>query len=409
MNLDVPTLIAMLVLGHLVLVVELWFVRHLTKAEPALRDWTLGVAATLLGLSVMTLRPLLPALPAVWLGSAALLLGFWMYTRAVYRFIGEQVEPRWMAYVFGITLVMLILVIQQPGAVRVAFNSVVSVAMLTPAALLIWRHRERAGPALRIVGWTLGLTALAIAARAVDATVHPQIYDGTVPTHAFNVLLFVVAFLNMLGAGFGFVLACFDRAERRMRELATYDALTGCVNRAGADALLANALARGRRDATPVAYVVLDIDHFKRINDEHGHHSGDEALRQFSHAVRGRLRAADSFSRIGGEEFALLLPATDAAGALRCAEAARIAVESLMLHSVTGVAFTLTVSAGVTVVAPGDHVEPEQVYQDADAALYAAKRGGRNRVQFATGTAGEGASGMSGTSVVTGAAGPATT
>jgi diguanylate cyclase (GGDEF)-like protein len=200
-------------------------------------------------------------------------------------------------------------------------------------------------------------------------------------------LTFLMAFVALLGAGWGFVLAGFERTSAQLEVLATHDGLTGCLNRHSADALLEHALARGQRDGAPVALVLIDLDHFKRINDEHGHHMGDEALRCFAETVRSRLRSSDVFGRWGGEEFGLVLPATDGPGALRLSEAVRAGVEALDLRAADGSAVPLRLSAGVAVAASDSSLSADGLYAMADRALYQAKAGGRNRVVSAVGAA----------------------
>ncbi|HJV96058.1 MAG TPA: GGDEF domain-containing protein, partial [Albitalea sp.] len=124
----------------------------------------------------------------------------------------------------------------------------------------------------------------------------------------------------------------------------------------------------------------LDIDHFKRINDEHGHRTGDDVLRAFAAAVRARLRTSDVFGRIGGEEFGVVLPAADAAGATRLAEEVRAAVAALQLHSRRGALVSVTASVGVCTVCGDPSLTEDEFFARADRALYAVKRSGRDGV-----------------------------
>ncbi len=125
-----------------------------------------------------------------------------------------------------------------------------------------------------------------------------------------------------------------------------------------------------------MAFCLLDIDHFKLVNDSHGHQMGDTALRCFAQAVRARLRGSDVFGRMGGEEFGLVLPATDAAGAARLAEGVRAAVEAMELSDAQGRRIALTVSAGVVVAASDSGLSATRLYMLADGALYRARTSG---------------------------------
>jgi diguanylate cyclase len=163
-------------------------------------------------------------------------------------------------------------------------------------------------------------------------------------------------------------------AERR----AVSDALTGLPNRRAADETFRRLAAQAGRALSPLGVVLLDLDRFKQLNDQHGHAHGDRALAMVGRVVTDTLRASDFAARFGGEEFLLLLPDTDRRGAIEVAEKVRVAIEQIELPR----AGALTGSLGVACL-PEDAVEPDQLLRRADRALYAAKAGGRNRVEAA--------------------------
>jgi diguanylate cyclase (GGDEF)-like protein len=162
----------------------------------------------------------------------------------------------------------------------------------------------------------------------------------------------------------------------RLGELATQDSLTGALNRGAFEQRLEAELARTERMAAPCALVVLDVDHFKRLNDTHGHAAGDVALRALAQAVARVKRRSDIFGRIGGEEFALVLPDTGLAGATTFAEKLREALSETMGD--------VTVSFGVTDARTAGRTVRGMLHS-ADVALYDAKRNGRDRVVTAHG------------------------
>ena len=173
--------------------------------------------------------------------------------------------------------------------------------------------------------------------------------------------------------------------ERRLAELAATDPLTGLPNRRSFLACLDAALDDARREpARGSALLMIDIDHFKHVNDTHGHPVGDEVLQHAARLIRGGLRQHDRAGRLGGEEFAVLLDDVDADTALTLAERLRRSVEAAPAATAAG-AVSLTISLGLALVSGGD---PARVLGDADAALYRAKRGGRNRVCVAVRTPG---------------------
>lgn len=172
------------------------------------------------------------------------------------------------------------------------------------------------------------------------------------------------------------------RLEAELRELASTDALTGLPNRRQFMLQLEGEVERVRRGSTREASVLmLDLDHFKRVNDQHGHAVGDSLLRHFALLLREELRATDTAGRMGGEEFAVILPGSNLAAAQTFAQRLcdRLAAEPL---AVGPTRVEATVSIGIAAIAASD-ATPDAVLLRADEALYRAKTEGRNRVQLA--------------------------
>ncbi|MBP0494468.1 sensor domain-containing diguanylate cyclase [Pararoseomonas indoligenes] len=186
----------------------------------------------------------------------------------------------------------------------------------------------------------------------------------------------------------GFVAVSRDVTERRlmqerMAELAATDGLTGLANRRRFDEALATEWRRAAREGTWLALLLLDVDRFKMFNDRYGHLAGDDALRAVARALEATIRRpADLAARYGGEEFAVILPVTDAAGAREVAEQARSAIARAGIAHEANESGMLTASIGVAAAQPDSATQPEPsiLVAAADAALYEAKRTGRNRV-----------------------------
>ncbi len=195
--------------------------------------------------------------------------------------------------------------------------------------------------------------------------------------------------------------AQLQAANAELEALARRDGLTGLPNRRSADEQLAQALAQQCRSGRPLSVAVIDIDHFKAVNDGHGHAAGDAVLRAVAQALAGQVRQSDLVARLGGEEFLLLMPDTELAGARTLCEKLRAAVAALRLPlpaAAETASLTVTVSIGVA-AASAAHTAGRQgpsrgadaLVAAADRALYAAKQGGRNRVVVAAeAAAGEG-------------------
>lgn len=173
-----------------------------------------------------------------------------------------------------------------------------------------------------------------------------------------------------------------DAEERELvtlAELARKDALTGLPNRRAFEEALAREIARVRRIGGSLSALVMDVDHFKRVNDDHGHAGGDAVLAQVAARTRAALRAEDFLARVGGEELAVLLPGTTLRGALDAGERVRTAIERAPFAPRPDVSIALTASLGCAAAA-GDEADGADLVARADARLYEAKRAGRNRV-----------------------------
>ncbi len=168
-----------------------------------------------------------------------------------------------------------------------------------------------------------------------------------------------------------------------LETLSVTDVLTGLANRRRLMTRLEEEVARARRYKTPLSVVMIDIDHFKRVNDEHGHAMGDEVLRNIGGMLKAGVRTTDLAARYGGEELTLVLPHTDIPAALQVAENLRERFAEVE-HRLDGVTVKKTVSMGVAARdGQGDMPSAEDLLKHADEALYRAKQGGRNRVEVA--------------------------
>ncbi len=172
--------------------------------------------------------------------------------------------------------------------------------------------------------------------------------------------------------------------NHRLAQLANYDALTGVANRRHFLDRFRLEVERARRYHRPLGVLLLDIDHFKRINDNHGHQAGDEVLRWLGKLLRENFRKVDLIGRLGGEEFMVLLPETSPEGLAKAAERfrARVAADPLFFQ---GEEIPFTISIGGLSRVPGEEETASTLYSEADALLYEAKRAGRNCIRLPAG------------------------
>ncbi len=173
------------------------------------------------------------------------------------------------------------------------------------------------------------------------------------------------------------------RLQRRLRAEAETDALTGAANRRAFLRALDREIEDARALRTPLALLMIDLDHFKRINDTHGHAAGDRVLARSVAAFKAELSSLEMLGRLGGEEFAVILPRADLAAAQAAAERLRLAAQHLRVENDRGEPISVTTSLGLACMKPGARETASDLLRRADEGLYAAKAGGRNQVMAA--------------------------
>ena len=237
--------------------------------------------------------------------------------------------------------------------------------------------RERMPVLVLDEGWGRAESLLALPLKARQQVLGAMVLTGRRGT-------FDASALRVLGilANQGAAALLAHRMMESEKEQAVRDGLTNLYNRREFNKLLQKALANADRQGSGFALLLLDIDHFKKLNDTYGHPAGDAALRNTAQVLERHLRKGDQAARYGGEEFAAILPAADEAGALHLAERLREAIESARVVF-EGARLNVTVSLGVAVW-PADGKDEEALVSAADRALYAAKQAGRNRVVAAS-------------------------
>lgn len=376
--LDMPTLLLNTSLTSVYAAVAMAYVWRVHRREIAVRYWAAGFASVAVGTLLIALRVQLPALWTIALGNTLVVAGNCMLYIGTATFLRRAVAwPLIAALLLTTALAMAYWGALRPAFVPrvVLFSAAMSLPWAMMAHALARAARESPQRVIyQFVAVIYGACIAATVARAAYIGLNPEIGEvlagGFVQTSWLAICQAMVFF-----SPFGYLLMTSQRLQLRLDRLANEDELTGVLNRR---AFLAQAIellaSRSRPDIA--AILVLDLDHFKQLNDRHGHAAGDAALRGFTRTVAAQLRPHDLFARVGGEEFWILLPGTDVAGAQALAERLRIEVERAAL--IFGDArLPITVSVGVSAVHEADI---STALSNADRALYEAKHGGRNRV-----------------------------
>lgn len=285
---------------------------------------------------------------------------------------------RWGRVLLPITLLSsgVVIAAGSQGASHAQLSALVAGVVALFAAAMAWVLLRRRSASLlqRIIGINDALFALAVALWAGSVLLGRGPLERSVVQEA----AYLAGYLLMIVNGFGFLLLCKQKDDVRMARLASTDFLTGLANRHAFLERAEAARLAAQRQRHPLALMMIDIDHFKQINDRWGHASGDEALVVFARTAREVMRAHESIGRLGGEEFAMMLPGADLDAAVRAANRLRLAVRDASVIT-SGPTYTMTVSIGVVVLDPNEDLSA--ALARADHALYMAKHEGRDRVE----------------------------
>lgn len=376
---DLKTLAAISGLISLVLgLVLLGLRRQLPSSIQGLNFWG---AAPLVGTASVVFYALsghAPEAVVIVGGDGLLLLCSLCYYAGTRKFCGGAVDWRlWGGLVAACLAALLFFLWVAPDyrMRQASFNATIAALALAQVRLL-FNHRP--GFAVRFTGGVILVYSLVQVLRGVSTFwIDAPDTDRFAATSAIHTLYLAgYSFMGTLMAvGVQFMTA--ERIHQEFEYQASHDSLTGALTRRAWMRAMEDELQRWQRHGQPLSLLVLDLDHFKRINDTHGHLAGDRVLTQAAKAARDTLRAIDKLGRYGGEEFIVLLPATDAAAALLVAERLRAAVKA---DAAAGSGPACTVSIGVSSVQSAEDDFPS-LFARADAALYRAKQAGRDRVE----------------------------
>jgi diguanylate cyclase (GGDEF)-like protein len=219
--------------------------------------------------------------------------------------------------------------------------------------------------------------AIAAVTLILTAWMAPGGFETALTASSYHGFLYLGTYALIVAGSFAFLLMHKERSDEESSRLATTDPLTGVFNRRTFIELAEQELARSRRARTPLALMMLDLDHFKRVNDTFGHLTGDEVLVAFTRLVKDCVRRGDLVVRYGGEEFCVLLPGTTLSAASALADRIRATCAA---QELTAKSFRVTVSIGLTAYAGAIDATLSDLLARADEALYLAKDEGRNRV-----------------------------
>lgn len=390
MNFDIRTAMLLAVIGMVSLcLLLLWYAPGKDAlGQRAYRMWSFATALTCLSIVVLALRVVWPEWISVLFGNALLMIGIARLQRAL-EVLSDPAPPAWhhlaAAGCAWLTIIPFTLIWPSIHArvIIISLGLAFSLTFLawrirrTPA---LWVHRSaRALLAVALIGVTILVLRAGIEASGIErkldyfATTTMDIASYTY--YNAGPLMMTLAFLMLLN----------DRAFAELERQASLDPLTGIFNRRNFERQARHLLSAAIEQRQNLALLLIDADHFKSVNDQHGHHVGDEALRAIVRALQSELHGDDVLARHGGEEFVALLRAPDVASACAAAERLRAAVAAAEFSS-AGVPIPLRISIGIACTEALAQVPTgslQHLIRNADIALYRAKHEGRNRCKLA--------------------------
>lgn len=392
----VPTMLVMIIVSSLMMAASMAVVGW-GRRRDGLGHWAAALLVNAIGHLLIMLRGQVPDVVSIVLGNVLLSCVFVGMIAAIYQFQGRH--PRWLLMVASPVLVaVFVIVFIDNFPMRASIvGLVIGLQALWALATSLERRHATVGRGQWLLVAGLALEALVLGGRALVGFSGTQVATSILQGSMLQTVTFMATFSVVLISSVGFVFMSRDRADENNRIMAALDPLTGVANRRSLIAALDRDVSRAVRSRESIALMMVDIDHFKLVNDRYGHPAGDQVLCCVVDALRQRVRAQDLVGRYGGEEFMVVLPDTTLLGAEQLARELCKAVEDLRcpIRAPGGAApgagaepalsIAVTVSIGVF----GGRLESgdswDMLIAAADRALYQAKNNGRNRVEVATG------------------------
>jgi diguanylate cyclase (GGDEF)-like protein len=344
-------------------------------------NWWIAATLMLPGSFVMlSLREVAPAWFTIVLANFLVAASFAAYAVSLEHFFGlaRRRVHLWLLVAGAVFFSFWLGVVHPNLPLRLSLVALFLSALLGCSVWILYRAPGSKGRMHHVPAIVLSTAAVILLYRGVTIFLAPEKITSIFVLSHVQVLTYAVGSVLPVIGTIGFLLMCTERSQRELERAARVDYLTDCYNRRAIEEMGMRAIAAARRHGMPMCLLVLDIDHFKGINDELGHAVGDAALVASVHRIRGALRTEDLLGRLGGEEFIVLMPNTDSSSGVSAAERIRQGFSALPLE-MSGHRRMVTLSIGVAVLAPMDR-QFSQLLQRADRAMYAAKNAGRNLV-----------------------------
>lgn len=373
---DGRTMLMVMLVSCVLMAAVLWFA-FAGRFCDGLGKWTTSLWVQAFAWLLFAGRGLIPDPLSIAAANGLLALAWSLQFAAIIEFRRRRV-PHWLLWAPTAGIFVFFFAFMGNPNVLLAASSVLygSANVLIAAAVLRGRPRH-----IFRARWLLAccylIAAVTLIVRGIGSWAEHQAFAAVMAPNAYEGLLYLGIYALIVAGSLAFLLMHKERSDEESSRLATTDPLTGVFNRRTFIELAEQELARSRRAGTPLSLMMLDLDHFKQVNDTYGHLTGDEVLVSFTRLIKDCVRRGDLIVRYGGEEFCVLLPGTPLAAGTALAERIRATTASSAL---TAKPFKVTVSIGLTAYT-GDAVTAlGDLLARSDEALYRAKNEGRDRV-----------------------------
>jgi diguanylate cyclase (GGDEF)-like protein len=380
MDAHIPTLFLVIIVAGAALAVLVASVAH-RGSRDGLILWASALALHTVAYILFSLRGKVGDLATIVVANILLAATFALFAEAIYQF-QQRPPPRWRIWLPVAVVAVSFPFLLEAITLRLMLGPVIFAGQCSLLLIaLLQRRRETVGRGQYFVAAAFVLIIAVFVMRLVGIASGSVDMRSLTDSNQVQGLTFLASIVCLMILSLGLVIMTKERSDERNRVLAMQDELTGLTNRRSILDALDQQLAMAQRNGQPLSLLMLDLDHFKRVNDSHGHPAGDEVLRRVSGGIRSRLRTQDIVGRYGGEEFLAILPGTTVDGAVQLAEDLRQSIAAERIDIGNGRTISITLSIGVCggIPAPAQHCE--ELIAAADQALYRAKENGRDRVE----------------------------